>query len=240
MERVYIGLLPGNVLSSGHYAVLDAEQRLILDGRARWDELPGVVARYPAATVAVAAPLGPSLGLLRNGAGAGRVAEHELIRRGIPLPFTPRTAAEASPAVQTAWQLIDALREMGVIDYQPERNRAWLLLEANPTATAAALLGRVPLDRDSLEGRMQRQLLLAQEGLNVPDAMTVFESLTRHRLMRGEIDLSPLYGPTVLDVLLTALTAWYAGCRSAAISRVGHSDEGLIVVPTPHLKARYG
>ena len=53
------------------------------------------------------------------------------------------------------------------------------------TPQSGSLLGVAPLPAGTLEGRIQRQLALQDQGLNVPDAMDFFEEITRYRLLKS-------------------------------------------------------
>ena len=47
------------------------------------------------------------------------------------------------------------------------------------------MAGQVPLARLSLEGRLQRQIILYEQGLRIKDPMDFFEEITRYKLAKG-------------------------------------------------------
>ncbi|MEK7275867.1 MAG: DUF429 domain-containing protein [Chloroflexota bacterium] len=139
--------------------------------------------------------------------------------------------------MKAGWKLYDQLRAAGFQTYPASAPRTFF--EAHPHATFTALLGVVPYDKATLEGRLQRQLLLYDEGVGVPDAMGFFEEITRHSILEGAIRLNGLRTHAQLDALASALTAHYAHTRSDRITLVGDPADGHIVVPVRELKERY-
>jgi len=89
----------------------------------------------------------------------------------------------------------------------------------------------VPMRKDSLEGRMQRQLLLFREGVEIPDPMDAFEEITRHHLLEGSLTLPRLFTHDELDALVSAYTAYVAARHPGRVTLVGDPEEGQIVVP---------
>ena len=244
-RRIYIGLLPATPESPGQFAVLDADLRLLLNGQGSDVELAEIVSRYPKLTCAVAAPLTASRGHLRkqtmrtrfglNGTTTAaikalRVCDFQLQQMGLAV----------SPVISTpAIALTEALQQLALQPYHPASQAERQLLEANPQASFATLIGRQPYPSTTLEGRLQRQLLLFDLGLPVPDAMQVFEEITRHHLLRGTIKLTELHTPEELNVLITAFTAYLAGQCPQDISLLGEADEGQLVLPVAHLRPKY-
>jgi hypothetical protein len=66
------------------------------------------------------------------------------------------------------------------------------------------------LPRRSLEGRIQRALILYAEGLQIPDPMDFFEEITRHKLLQGILPMENLHSAKELDALIAAYVAWIA------------------------------
>jgi len=65
--------------------------------------------------------------------------------------------------------------------------------------------------RQSLEGRLQRGLILYDEGLRIPEPMEFFEEITRHKLLQGVLPSEYIYSPRQLDALMMAYVSWMAG-----------------------------
>lgn len=85
-----------------------------------------------------------------------------------------------------------------------------------------ALIGPKPLPGRTLEGRIQRALILYNEGLQIPDPMDFFEEITRHKLMQGILPLENIYSLKQLDALIAAYTAWMSVNRPTQISIKGN------------------
>lgn len=67
------------------------------------------------------------------------------------------------------------------------------------------------LPRRTLEGRIQRALILYDEGLQIMDTMDFFEEITRYKLMQGEFPVENTYTTKQLDALVMAYVSWLAG-----------------------------
>lgn len=84
------------------------------------------------------------------------------------------------------------------------------------------------LSRRTLEGRIQRGLILYEEGLRVKDAMDFFEEITRYKLMQGVLPLEYIYSPGQLDALMMAYVSWLAGHPSERVTL-----KGDLLLPSP-------
>ena len=245
MSSVYIGIDPTGGRRPMDYAVLDGRLELVERGLGKLDKVLEIVRQYPSAFVAVDAPQSPNAGLLTKPAqrrkyglprntttwADHKVCEYELRRRGLRLYNTPGEA-EAAPAwMKIGFKLFAALRTSGYRMYRPGLNVQKRLIEVHPHACYAVLLGRLPLRKDSLEGRLQRQLVLYDEGVGVPDPMRSFEEITRHHLLEGDLNLPGLCTHDELDALVSAYTAFLAANQPERVTLVGDPVEGQIAVP---------
>jgi hypothetical protein len=97
----------------------------------------------------------------------------------------------------------------------------------------------LPFPKNSFEGRLQRQLTLYRNGLNIADPMRIFEEITRHRLMTGVLPLEGLFTTPQLDALGAAYTAWVAAIQPDQVTLLGSSEEGQIVLPVAELQSKY-
>ncbi len=252
-RQVYIGIDTSAGRRPCHIAVLDAELRFINQTATPLRNVIKEVEKYPLAICAVDAPMGPNLGLLtqadirtRHGLPPNgskwaqfKLSEYELRRRGIALYNTPTDTNSAPSWMQAGWKLYEQLRVAGFVPYHPEHAADLQMCEVHPHASYSVMLGRLPFKKTSLEGRLQRQLLLYEENVDVADAMVVFEEITRNHLLRSELALDGLLLHDELDALIAALTAFYAGTRTDEITMAGDREEGQIVIPVETLKERY-
>ncbi|GAB4482780.1 MAG: hypothetical protein OHK0031_05580 [Anaerolineales bacterium] len=235
----FVGLDPTGGRKPFTWAALDSQARLLALADGELDEALAFLGGLPQALIAVNAPPRPNLGLVREARlslpGVGRaldmrLAEYELRQRGINAAATPSRRELCPGWMQTGFEFYRRLEALG---YQPDAAegaaRRWL--ETQPAACFALWAGTQPLPRSSLEGRLQRQLILVEEGLRLRDPMDFFEELTRHKLLKGILPLEQVYTPEQLDALAAACLAWRAASRPAEILRLGDPAEGQMTLP---------
>lgn len=248
---LYFGIDPTAGRRPLNYAVLDDKLSIVVEGSGKPADVLGLVERYPEIMCAVDAPFKPNAGLMATPRWRSRfnlpldkttwtqyrVCEYELRRRGINLYPSPADSSQAPSWMRAGWVLYDQLRAAGFETYPSTAARQ--MFEVHPHASFTVRLGRVPFRKDTLEGRLQRQLLLYDEGVGVADAMAVFEEITRHHLLSGTLNLNGLRAHDELDALAAALTAYYAHARPSQVLLIGDPADGQIVVPASQLKDRY-
>ena len=167
-----------------------------------------------------------------------RVAEHQLRERGIAVSGTSSRQSQCPAWVQIGLDLYGQLTKMGFQAY-PEDGSSRQWLETHPHAAFCVLLGRIPLSKPSLEGRLQRELVLFERGVGIKDPMNFFEEITRHKLLAGILPLELLHPTEQLDALIAAYTAWVAAEKPAELTRLGGAQEGFIHLPIAQLKESY-
>ena len=250
---LYLGIDPTAGRRPLNYALLDGKLNIVAEGEGQPEGVLALLENHPDVVCAVDAPLMPNQGLMARaearqkfGLPANgkswmqyRVCEYELRRRNIKLYNTPTEAETAPTWMKAGWKLYDSLRAVGFETFTPGSTASRQLFEVHPHATFTVLLGQVPYRKDILEGRLQRQLLLCEEGLHLPDPLDILEEVTRHHILRGTLELRGLRTHDQLDALASALTAFYARTRPDRITLVGDPADGHIVVPTAELKETY-
>lgn len=252
---VFIGIDPTAGKRPLTYAVLDGALHVAACGTGNLETVLEAVSAYPAALVAVDAPHGPNRGLMAqpetrqryglrpNGANWAncKVSEYELRRRNLRLYLTPGENDTPPSWVKLGFSLYAALRERGFETYAPGSAAPRQMCEVFPHACFSVLLGHRPLNKNSLEGRWQRQIVLHDEGLDVPDPMRSVEEITRHHLRAGTLTFPGLFTHDELDALVSAYTAYLAARHPERITLVGDPAEGQIVLPIAfaELKAFY-
>jgi len=250
---IYLGIDPTAGRRPLNYAILDSKLNIVTEAQGYADDLLRAIEPYPDIMCALDAPLMPNQGLLtdpvkRSEVGLPpekrtysqfRVCEYKLRSRGIKLYSTPAEVETAPKWMQAGWALYAKLRELGFETFAPGSKSPRQFFEVHPHASFTVRLERIPYRKDTLEGRLQRQLLLYEEGLQIIDAMEVLEEITRHHLLRGSLALRGLRNHDELDALASALTAFYAHTKPQEITLVGEVTDGQIVVPTAQLKDKY-
>lgn len=253
-DAVFVGIDPTAGKQPIQYAALDRDLRLIALDQGDLETVLAFVASLDSAVVGVDAPQGPSRGLMAqpdlrrryNLRPEGktwakwRVCEYELRRRNIRLYNTPEKEEDAKAWVRTGFEIFRRLEKIGfrkeILEEKPDPRA---IIEARAHAGFTILLERRPFLKRTLEGRLQRQLVLYMEGLDITNPMYALEEITRHNLLSGHLPLDRLHTHEGLDAMMAAYTAYLAGLHPERIGQVGEREEGLITLPASELKDFY-
>lgn len=249
-DSVYVGVDTASGHKTFTYAALDRDLNLIALADAEMEEVMAFLGGQKSATVAVNAPSHVNSGLVRKKLEQQsltphqlrgvdiRVAEHELRERGMAVSGTGAREGLCPAWVQVGFALYRKLSNLGFKSY-PEESASHQWLETHPHACFCVLLGRSPLPKPTLEGRLQRELILYERGVRIKDPMIFFEEITRYKLMNGILPLELVHLPEQLDALVAAYTAWLAMEKPAELTRIGNQEEGFIILPVPSLREKY-
>ncbi|MBI3152906.1 MAG: DUF429 domain-containing protein [Chloroflexi bacterium] len=249
-NSIYAGIDPTSGRKTFTYAALDRDLNLVALADGEMEEVLTFLAGQESATVAVNAPAGVNRGLVRTKMkkemltphqirGAEyRMAEFILREHGIAVSGTPASAAVCPAWMQVGFELHRKLGKLGFKKF-PEKDSPHQLLETHPHAGYCVLLGAAPLSKPTLEGRLQRQLILYEQGVQIKDPMDFFEEITRHKMMKGIWPVELLYQPEQLDALVAAFTAWRAVHKPEQAISIGDEKEGMIFLPERELKEKY-
>lgn len=253
-DAVYVGIDPTAGQRPVHYAALDSSRQIISLDKGDMESILAFVTGLEAAVVAIASPQAPNTGLMQepvvrrrlnlNPGGRTwqqwRLGEYELRRRNVRLYNTPDTIETAPRWVQNGYKMFLRLRDVGYRLFETGKEIAQrTVLEVNPHACFTLLLEHRPFLKRTLEGRMQRQLILYLEGMDIFNPMQCLEEMTRHHLLAGHLPLEGLYQPDQLDALVAAYTAYLAGLQPERVSQLGDREEGLISLPVAEVKEFY-
>jgi predicted RNase H-like nuclease len=165
------------------------------------------------------------------------LAEYQLCQRRISSHRTPSDEKDCPVWVQMGFALYRRLEGLGYKAYPVEADLQFI--EVYPYASYCVLLERAPFPKTSLEGRIQRQLILYEEGLRIPDPLHIFDEITRHNLLQGRLPLDQLYSTAELDALVAAYSAMLAASKPEGITILGDPQEGQLVLPVAELKRSY-
>jgi hypothetical protein len=194
------------------------------------EETAAELAAFGEISVAIGGPLR---------ANPSSAAEEEIRRRGILFRRSPAAEKDASASARAGFQLARELNQRGFLEGASAGKAKRFLMETRPAACAAVLLGWLPFGRTTLEGRIQRQLLLFRERVVLPDPMVSLEEITAHHLLSGRLSLHGIRKPGELDALLAAFTAWRAARAPEAVTWLGRDSDGRICLPVKELKEKY-
>ncbi len=234
------------------YAAIDLEKHLLALGGGSLDDVLAFAGGQRQAIIGVCAPQQPNLGLMNDlqfreqlapvplpGRWENsRLVEYLLRQHNIFVPLTPNQEGVCPNWMQMGFRLFKRLKEMGYQDF-PNPKAERVCMEVYPHAAYSALLGILPFHKNSLEGRIQRQLILYDNDLEIPDPMELFNEITRYRMLNGILMLDQLYKPGELDALVAAYTALQTVMNPDKISMLGDPEEGVVVLPVKELKKTY-
>lgn len=242
-REMYVGVDPAAGQIPFVWAALDQKKEVASIRHGSLEELLAYVRGLPQVTVAVNSPRGAGQRLLARSEYRAmiapslrpgrfsqfRVCEYQLkIRniRVIPMPVDP---ARAPGWMKNAIRFYEE-----VARYDQIR-----LMEVSAHAAYCALLGRIPFNKNTIEGRIQRQLALTIQEVHLRDPMDFFEEITRRRLLQGVLPAGILQPVRELDALAAAFTAWQRVNQPEQSLAVGDEQEGQIILPVPELKDHY-
>jgi hypothetical protein len=251
-HTTFIGIDPTAGQRPFRYAALDSGRHLLALGQGGIEDVLAFVAGQRQAFVAVCAPQRPNQGVMdrpevrqslipppRPGRWTDfRLAEYQLRQHNISCPQTPTREEDCPNWMRSGFLLYRRLESLGYCAY-PDGESSLVWLEVYPHACFCALLGQTPFPKHTLEGRIQRQLILYEQELRIPDPMRLFEEITRHRLLQGVLPVEELYQPEELDALMAAYTAWMGAQHAGQVLLLGSPEEGQMVLPVSELKQRY-
>lgn len=236
------------------YAILDGDLKLHALGTRDMEGLLALVGGLETAIVAIGAPQRPNQRVLTEAKTRRRLnldpqgetwtqwrlCEFELKRRNIRLHNTPHRAKDAPLWMQTGFKLFERLKEMGFHTYDRDRaDESLQVIEVQSHASYTVLLERRPFLKGTLEGRLQRQLVLHLEGLAVANPNKILKGIHREHLLRSQLPLDGLQNSSELDTLVNAYTAFLAVTSPERTIQVGDKKEGQIIVPSMQLKDFY-
>ncbi|MBN1302872.1 MAG: DUF429 domain-containing protein [Anaerolineales bacterium] len=251
-DRTFIGVSLVSGQKPYVFSALDMAKKPIASGRYTLDKLLFYIKQHLSANVAIGAPVSLNQGLMQDDEFRDmlspkpkrgrkydmRVSEYQLKQVKVNVGRTPFRGEDASLRIHQSIRLYKEILKLGFQAYphdQPEN----LVMETNAKACFTVLLEQVPLSRITLEGRLQRQLVLFERGLEINNPMDFFEEVTRFRLLRGSLPLGKILPPDILDALMIAYTAHLVVNRPHKVTLVGDPGEGQIVLPEKPLNSKY-
>jgi hypothetical protein len=252
---VFVGIeilhTPGRTRRAFVYASLDDSRKLIAIGHGDRNEILAYLGGQQQALAAINAPRRTNMGVVNQAAVYqnvlpldkptrrinARLCEYLLHEEGFNVAYTPDKSRRCPGWVRRGFDLYRRLQAFGYQAYPngaapgngPPSTRC--TLETLADAIFWRFLDRkLPLP-DSLEGRLQRQLILYEIGLPVADAMDFFLEITRHKLIRGELPDGNIHTFAELNALAAALLAWQAAHQPESLELLGNPEEGQLALP---------
>jgi hypothetical protein len=159
-----------------------------------------------------------------------RLVEYELIQAGIHVNRTHSTLENNSPGIRKGFEFHRRLTALGYNPYPSVESRKQVF-ESHADGYFYTMTGNIPFDADSMEGRLQRQLILYEQDLHVYDPMRFFEEVTRHRLIHSILPIEPIYTANELNALALAQMAWFLFHHPEKTMTLGLPEDGMIYLP---------
>lgn len=251
-QTTFIGIDPTAGQRPFSYAALDMDLRPLALGEGRLEDILAFTAGQRQAWVAVCSPRRPNQGMMTRQEvrktlsplpAKGRwvdfrLSDYLLRQRGISTPQTPARVEDCPNWMQMGFQLYQGLERLGYEEY-PLGDNDLLSLEVYPYGCFAALLEVLPFPKYTLEGRLQRQMILYERKVKIPDPMLFFEEITRYKILKGILPVDQLYQAGELDALVAAYTAWLCANHADQVITLGDPLEGQVVLPVAALRAHY-
>ncbi len=214
------------------YIAYDNDRRTLAIGQGQMEEVLFFAAGQSSAVISLSAPASPAP--VEETAHSTRPVERLLAER--ELPFHPAPVEDRCPAwARRGLLLYRRLQEIGYQAYPAEGDCQWM--ETPVEAAYQSLAGCTLYAPESLEGRLQRQILLYEQGLPMNDPFLFFEEITRHRLMHSALPMQDIHPTAELAAMLCAQTAWLAVHHPAQVLTLGGPDEDRVVLPLPARRA---
>jgi hypothetical protein len=249
-NTLHLGIDPTAGRKPFTFAVLDNDCNLITLKSGGLDEVLAIVNGNENIFVAVNGPQKPNQGFVKKGmeergllpgqmrGGDLRLAEFFLREKGITITPTPSKRELCPEWMQSSFVFFKILEDLGFQKF-PTKNSSKQYLETHPHASFCVMLERIPLSKPTLEGRLQRQLVLHEANVGINNPMEIFEEITRHRLLHGILPMEMILLPEQLDALAAAYTAYLAVHEPEKITLIGSDDEGRIALPAKALLEKY-
>lgn len=241
---VFVGIELQHAWQMVTLAAVDERLKLTALRSLRLAEVGAFLAENANVLAAVCAPPHPNRGrMLRDEMRAGlfaplpgnhsadlRQAEYECLARGLPAWRTPADTSRCPAWMRRGFRLHRLAESLGYTPFGSAPSPRQVL-ETNPEGVFACLLGHIPFPFNSLEGRIQRQLILWDHHLPVHDPMIYFEEITRHKLLRGILPDQEILPIAKLNSLAAAYTAYLVTVHPERVARFGEPEEGELYLP---------
>ncbi len=224
---------PGRIFT---YIALDADRKLLAVGSGTTVDVLSFAFGQESAILALSPLPRPYRTVLTQ-------PESGLVAVGDLLPTPPARRPEealAPPAacpfwLRSAYALASQLEAFGFRAFPAGEDAPLQWLETQCESAFHQLLGQPPFPHNTLEGRIQRQLVLEDLGLDVPDAMQFFEEVTRYRWLRGIIPGDKVLSQPELNAWLAAQVAWLAANDATRLRPITPQQERCIYLPLPEI-----
>jgi hypothetical protein len=238
----YIGIDVQAAQKPFYYTALDGELETIACGHGRLTDVLAYLAGQSSALVAVngpiqlhqTSPVFSQAGLFGSehstGAGPHRGLDFDLPDRESPPIQSLSFGKKPALWMERSMELAKEMKHLGYTEADVStNNRAYF--ETNTDAACHRITGVSPYDSRSLEGRLQRQLLLYEFGFPLQDPMAFLEEFTRFRLRTSNVPLTQIETAHELRALIAGATAWLMDYRPETLEYLKQGMINPMVIP---------
>jgi hypothetical protein len=243
--QAYIGIDPSRGGKAVSYAALDQDLTPVAQGKGSLKEVFAFLSSLQQAVVGVVGPSALNQNIMvdpnrrtallvplsRGRPGDMRVAEYLLKQRGLPVYRTPSEEEKLPGWMAASIELNQKLAQLGFEPHEGATAEGNQRLEVIPEVCFQAWITGEILPQNSTFGRLQRQLTLYDMGLNIRDPMTLFQEITRHKVLHGQIPEGMIYSTAQIQCLAAAFLAWQAKNEPRKVAGEGVNGEGFISFP---------
>lgn len=237
----YIGIDVQAAQKPFYYAALDNALEMIACGHGRMGDILAYLAGQSSAMAAINGPTWapqPHHYVSQQGFfgddhqaahGGLRQPDHELSARKLPVVPVPAVGKKIPLWMERSLELVQELKNLGYMagsGVQADRT----FFETSTDASFHLITEALPYDSRSMEGRLQRQVLLHEFGFALKDPMAFLEEFTRHRLLKSTLPLEQIGAAHELRALMAAATAWLTVNRSQCVEKIGQDIEGGMIL----------
>ena len=217
------------------YTAMNSSLEVIACGHGRLQDVIAYLAGQSSALVAVNGPVclaqdSVQIGLFEAGEAGqtvSRSGDRELEASGFHDLAVPEHTKKAPLWVERSLELAEALKRL---EYSMDTGSR-LFFETQSDAAYWLVTGAMPYDSRSLEGRLQRHLLLWEFGLTVKDPMNFLEEFTRFRLRTSQVPLEQILPGHELRAMIAASTAWLLDNHPGRVRHYGTVNAGEVILP---------
>ncbi len=217
------------------YSAMNPGLEMIACGHGRLPDVIAYLAGQSSALVAVNGPVclphdSVQIGLFEAGEAGGSVTrsgDRELDASGFHDLAVPEHTKKIPLWVERSLEMAEALRRL---EYSMDTGSR-LYFETQSDAAYWLATGAMPYDSRSLEGRLQRHLLLWEFGLTVKDPMSFLEEFTRFRLRTSQVPLEKILPGYELRAMIAASTAWLLDNHPDRVRHFGAVNAGEVILP---------
>jgi hypothetical protein len=234
--QTYIGIDVQAVQKPYFYSAMNSNLEVIACGHGRLPDVTAYLAGQTSALVAVNGPVclphdSVQIGLFEGGEDGSqpvtRAGDRELEDRGFHDLAVQDHMKKTPLWVERSLELAESLARL---EYSQKGGQK-KYFETQSDAAYWLATGAMPYESRSLEGRLQRQLLLWEFGMAVKDPMNFLEEFTRFRLRTSQVPMDQILPGHELRAMIAASTAWLLDNHPERVEHFGVDTAGEIILP---------